>query len=487
MRLFFLTGCLLATGCLFSQRPERLQPAQIKEDFAYLRGYLERTHPMLYLHHTKAGAQQTLDSLSATLNESHALLEFYRTVAFTMAWVGCEHSSAGYGPGFDRLLKKAPLLPYQLYISGGNVQVAVNMTSNRSIRPGDELVSINGYPIDSIRRVLHAFVPADGYIETSKDQFLSSMAFSIWYYLFVEQATVYHLQFKTSAGVVKQTVKAVSLDKLNRLAQKNPINRPVFQLAADLKEWRREPLRVTMVPEQRAAVLSVQTFSVEQQTFRRSLDSLFGLVKQGNVERLIIELQNNGGGDVELAADLLSYFIKAPTSLVAYSYLLTDRMEDLRKSNIPADVLDSVSKYIEPLNAEGRALVRLTELSGELKPLTPRSDRFSGQVFLYVNGGTSSAASSFAAVMKGLGLATIVGEETAGTYAGGGTVIGLDLVLPHSGITIHSGLVYQRHRTEGGLAHRGVMPDQPWTVGIDRLLRDSFPWRSFILEQVPAK
>ena len=89
--------------------------------------------------------------------------------------------------------------------------------------------------------------------------------------------------------------------------------------------------------------------------------------------------------------------------------------------------------------------------------------------------------------MKGLGLATVVGEETAGTYAGGGTVIGLDLVLAHSGITVHSGLVYQRHRTEGGLAHRGVLPDLPWTVSLDQLLRDPFPWRSYILEQLPER
>ena len=486
-QLFIIIGLLVGGLISTAQRVAIQQPVEMQEDFQYLRDYLERTHPMLYIHHSRPVVEHTFDSLATTLNEPLSFLSFYRKMAFVMAWVGCEHSSAGYGAGFDDYIKKASLFPFQLYFSAGRASVAVNMTSDRSIRPGDELVAIDGLLIDSIRLVLHSLMPADGYITTSKDQQLSSMTFNVLYHLFISQPEVFQLEFKLTDGRrVMKRVKAMPISRLNRMAQKNPVNKPILALAGKLQEWRRAPLRLTLIPEKAAAILSVQTFSMDMETFRQQTDSLFALIRNNQVKRLIIELANNGGGEVELAADLLQYFIKEPTSLVEYSYLITGRLADLRKSNIPSDALDSLNKYIGPLE-NGRAMVKLTALSGELKPLRPRVDRFTGQVYLFVNGGTSSAASTFSAVMKGLGLATVVGGETAGTYAGGGTVIGLDLVLPHSGVTVHSGLVYQRHRTEGGLAHRGVLPDLPWTVSLDQLLRDPFPWRSYILEQLAER
>jgi C-terminal processing protease CtpA/Prc len=130
---------------------------------------------------------------------------------------------------------------------------------------------------------------------------------------------------------------------------------------------------------------------------------------------------------------------------------------------------------------DGKSLAKLSKYAGELKLLQPRPDRFTGKVYLFVNGGTSSAASTFAAVMKGLGLGTIVGVETAGCYAGGGTVIGLDLKLPNSKITAHTGLVYQRFRTSGGLPGRGVIPEVPYEISFDELFDTTRPWRQFIL------
>jgi C-terminal processing protease CtpA/Prc len=131
---------------------------------------------------------------------------------------------------------------------------------------------------------------------------------------------------------------------------------------------------------------------------------------------------------------------------------------------------------------DGKAYVKLTPYSGELKLLQPRANRFGGKVYILANGGTSSAASTFTGVMQNLKLATVSGEETAGGYAGGGTVIGLDLTLPNSKIKAHTGIVYQRFRTSGGVPHRGVIPDIPFELSFEELLSEGRPWMKYIPE-----
>jgi len=481
MRTILFVLLLLVNLAVKAQSKPILEPAAMREDFAYLRGNLERTQPMLFIHHTPEAMKAKMDSLAATMDKPLPFIEFFKKIAYLIAEVGCEHTSCGYGEGFETLMRSTVFFPYQLYFTSNKVNILINMTLDKDIHPGDELLSINNHPIDSIRKVLHQYIPVDGHIITSKDQQLSSMAFNVWYNLYIEQPAAFTVTVRTSKGeIITNTVKAVDLQELQKNAVKNPVNKPVLQLDEQFKAWRKEPLHLELFPDQKAAVLTILSFATDMNKFRNKIDSLFHMIADNKTEKLIINLTNNGGGEVELAADLLNYFIKDPTSIVEYSYLLTDKDEDLKLASIPDEIRKSKYDYIEPVK-DGKSLAKLSKYAGELKTLQPRPDRFAGKVFLFVNGGTSSAASTFAAVMKSLGLATVVGVETAGCYAGGGTVIGLDLKLPNSKITTHTGLVYQRFRTSGGIPGRGVIPDVPYEITFKELFDTTRPWRKFIL------
>jgi hypothetical protein len=486
MRTVLVVLALIIHMAVIAQSKGLLQPDAMRQDFNYLRHYLEAAHPGLYKHHTREAMQYKMDSLAATLAKPLPFLEFYKKIAYLIAEVRCEHTYCGYGPGYDKLVQSAAFFPIQLYFSDNKTHVLVNGTTDTTVHPGDELVSINQYPVDSIRQVLYQYIPADGYMTGSKDAELSSMAFSIRYYLFVEQAKEFQIGLRTKqGGLISKTCKAVTLKDINKQALANPVNKPILQLDARLREWRKEPLHLELMPEKNAAVLTVQSFSVDKDRFRSRIDSFFTLLSKNKVQKLIIDLSDNGGGDVELAADLLNYFIKERTSVVEYSYLITDADSILKLSDIPASVLKSKYNYIEPLK-DGRAYAKLSELAGELKPLQPRVDRFAGKVYLFVNGGTSSAASTFSAVMKSLGLATVVGQETAGGYEGGGTTNGLDLTLPNSRITAHLSIVWQRFRTQGGDRDRGVVPDIKLVRTFEELVSGSKAWRESILEMDQA-
>lgn len=479
LTIYFIAQCALTSA----QNKPVQQPADMQQDFAYLRHYLETTHPMLYLYHTKEEMTYTLDSIAATLQRPLPFLEFYKKIAFVIAQVGCEHSSANYGSGFEKMINNATLFPFQLYFLPHTAQILVNRTRDTSIEPGDELLTINSYPIDSIRQVLYQYIPADARINSAKDVELSSMAFNVWYYMFIEQPRSFTVTIRKRDGrLITKTVDGEKMKQLNKLAVANRVNKPLLELDKRLRNRRKQPLHLELLPEPQAAVLSVQTFSMDMSTFRHTIDSFFTVIKQNEVQTLIVDLTNNGGGEVELAADFLNYFITAPASIVPYSYLITDRDEDLQLANIPDEIRQSKYDYLEPLK-NGKAYTKLSKYAGELKKLEPKPERFNGKVYLLVNGGTASAASCFAAVMKGMKLATIVGQETIGGYAGGGTAVGLDLKLPNSGITAHSGLVYQRFNTTDGDPNRGVLPDIPFIFTMEDLISSKRPWIDVILHR----
>ena len=84
--------------------------------------------------------------------------------------------------------------------------------------------------------------------------------------------------------------------------------------------------------------------------------------------------------------------------------------------------------HIDP-PAFDRWLDHLAELGVQtLNPLHGQPLGFHGKAYFYVSGITSSAASTCAANANSHHLATIVGQETAGRYAGGGSTDGLNLV-----------------------------------------------------------
>lgn len=468
-----------------AQPPARpmLQPAAMQEDLKYLRSMLEATHPGLYMHHTKEAMQYKMDSLAAGLDQPLTFLDFYKKIAYLIAEVRCEHTYCNYGDGFGKLINNVKLLPIQLYFLSGKAYILVNGTKEKDIELGDELLTINNYPVDSIRKVLYQYIPSDGYMLPSKDRQLSGMQFNIWYYLFIEQPESYEVTIRKKNGqlIRKRWNKNISLNIINSQAVKNPVNKRILEIDQRAKKLRQNPLSLEWLEDGKAAVMTVQTFSMDKQKFLSTINSFFDSLVQKKTKLLMIDVSYNGGGEEELAAALMGYFIQQPTRFMEREYLITDSDAHFALSNAPAEAKANKYEIIEPLR-NWYSEVRISPYSQELKIVEPRPNRFTGKVYVHVSGVTSSAASTFAAVMKSNGLATITGEETAGSFSGGGTVIGLDLVLPNSKITAHTSMVYQVFATKGGDGNRGVLPDHPYTPTLDEMLDGEKGWRDYILK-----
>lgn len=484
--LFLFILALFSSSKPKAQVPDKriLDPAAMQQDFNYLRKALEETHPGLYMHHSKQEMQFKMDSLYKSLDKPLPFFNFYKVIAYLIAEIKCEHTYCNpYGSTFNENISKWSLIPIQPYFHANKAYVIVNRTTDTSVHLGDEIISINGYPMDSIKQELFKYVAADGNMETSKAHFLSSMAFNICYYEFIERPDAFDITFKNAAGQIfeRHFDTDLGLRLSNNNAVKNPANQQILELEKKNKIEVTNPWRLELVHDKKTAIMTIRTFSGNREKLFKKYDRFFTTLQKEKVSDLIIDLTYNGGGDEEYAAELLSYLISKPTRFIQEEYVINDSDFYLKQTNLPKDVLANKDAFIEPMN-NGKALVKeQTKYTRELKVFEPKPNRFTGKVYFYVNGGTSSAASTCAAVAHYNNLGTFIGEETAGSVAGGGTTNGLDLTLPNSKITTHTSIVYQPFATAARDKDRGVIPDYPFVPSFENLATTNDSWKNFIL------
>jgi C-terminal processing protease CtpA/Prc len=490
---FFLTLIPVTFFKAFAQdNPDTriLQPEEMRQDYNYLRKALEETHPGLYMHHTKEEMQRKMDSLYNSLDKPLPFLQFYKTIAYLIAEVKCEHTTSNpYGEDYMKKIKEMKLLPFQLFFANTKAYIAISRNSDTTFHPGDEVISINQKPIDSLKREIYKYLPSDGNMESSKENMISDLAFNIYYCLFIEQPSSYAVEVKTADGriITRHYDDALRIDDNSKLTMKNPVNKEIIQFAARNAQLRKNPWRFEVIKEQNAAILTINSFSGNREKLFRLYNECFTTLQKENIGNLLVNLAYNDGGDVEYPCELLSYLIDKPTRFIESEYLINDSDEYLKISNLPKDVLADIRAFIDTMR-DGKIFAHpMTKYSMEMRTLEPKPNRFKGNVYFYVNGGTSSAASTCAALAKSYRLATIVGNETAGCFAGGGTTNGLDLVLPNSKITAHTSIVYCKFNTTGGDKDRGAIPDYYYIPGLMDIVNDNYGWRGFIYNLIKNK
>jgi hypothetical protein len=471
------------------------QPAAMQEDFNYLRKALEETHPGLYMHHTKEAMQRKMDSLYDLLNKPMAFLDFYKIIAYLVAEVKCEHTYCNpYGDDYKKRLVQWKMIPIQPHFTHDKAYVVINATSDTSIHFGDEILSINHHPIDSIKHVLYQYMPSDGNMESSKEGTLQNFSsFNIYYHLFIEQAVAFDMEFKTADGTVLQRGfnKPPVLSEVDKLALANPNNKEVFAFSKRNSKNRKIPYRLEINKDKNTAIIYAREFGGDRDKVFKQYDDFFTKIKGEKVTNVVIDLSYNGGGEEEYACELLRYLIDTPTRFIEKEYLIN--MDDVyfKMSNVPKEAKENKKDFIDTL-LDGKFYVKpLTKYSMELKVFQPKPNGFKGNVYFLVNGGASSAASTCVANAKSHHLATIVGDETAGSFAGGGSTNGLDLTLPNSKITAHTSIVYCTFSTSGADKDHGVIPDYyfvPTFLNITNYVKSDVDiWQAFIYDLISKK
>jgi hypothetical protein len=155
----------------------------------------------------------------------------------------------------------------------------------------------------------------------------------------------------------------------------------------------------------KTVVLEIKAFEGK----RELMDSIIRILDGKQYENLIIDLRNNGGGDVETAVPLME-FIESKETIVG---IFPNSKWYKENNRFPTQ--DEYAKFNEFNTGTLEAFYQKAEAGyGVFLKCMPSKSHFKGKVFVLTNKNTGSTSEVVASAFQENKLATIVGQKTAG-------------------------------------------------------------------------
>ncbi|MEO7983158.1 MAG: S41 family peptidase [Bacteroidota bacterium] len=441
-------------------------PDELKEDFNYFRGTLEKYHPNLYLYSSRQTVDSSFDYLYQSIDTAMTDLHFYRYISRMIPVIKDGHNMILPGKeSVNYYNKNAGFLPYTLYSIGDKLYCAQNSTAEIAIKNGTEITSINGIPAKQLIEELLNRQLRDGYNETYPRWIINNY-FRGYYSFIYGHPELFTITYKENNYEKKYTGKALTLDSIRYYRQKYPFANGSYNV--------NKGISLIINKEATTAVVTIRsfdngTFKKEyKQSYAKEIRSYFKTIRRNNIQHLIIDIRGNQGGNPVYVRKLLARLFMA-------RFTVALQAGKVKKPQAAAWTERNKKKYF-PRYAIGS--------------FHPNKNAFTGKLYVLIDGGTYSAAGQFASVIDKYHRAVFIGEETGGNKAIiGGFFFPRKNILPHTRIEISPARLYTFYRQPASNNGHGVYPDHIVAPTITDIIerRDpamEFSWR---LINAPAK
>ena len=364
---------------------------QLDEDLRYAKQRVEQYHPSLYQYQSKEQWNHRFDEVASMLKTGITEDAFLRELAPLIAGIRCSHTAIRTSDIFYEALNEQYLLiPLDIFVHGNKAWVIHNFGGQTQITPGTQVLAINGKSIADILGILYASLPADGNNTTYK-KYQISTNFARVYSWYIGYSKSYVVDGLSREGLeVRAELPAMADWQLEEA---------INSVYPDRASYVAHPYRFEIQPANSTALLTIKGFWAQSDAaYATFLDGAFRTLKQQNIKNLIIDIRGNSGGVPFFAAELLSYIAKDE-----FTYF---RLPVQRAQNDPL-----------------------------FKPWKPNPYAFSGDIYVLMNGGCVSTAGHFLSLIKFHQLATLIGEESGGSFSCNDNSI--HLRLPNTGIRLN--------------------------------------------------
>lgn len=453
------SGARAAETEIASGTAQSLTPAQMQDDFDLMRHALEEAHPGLYRYSTKAEMDRTFDSERAKLSRPLTKRQFEVVVSETLASIRCGHTRMRGDPQMEAAMRLDRTFPLRVVFEGTRLMVLLNQTpDDRTIRPGMELVRINGCPIPELVRQFWRVHYADGDIQTARRHDIAQ-DFAKDYWWLIGQPECFVVTAIDPASGKTVVAKLAGVTEEDRKANHNPVNDAMLAGLARVRGEAYEKLSLRFLKDPSIAEIRIPSFTGDE--YPRWIEHTFRTLREKGTQTLIIDLRGNGGGQDTYGVMLVSYLTDKPFHYCEQCTVKTitwSFQEHWDAKRLDAEELARIRKGLKP-NPEGGWFVT-EELQESLGVKQPGKFPFLGHVFILIDGATFSTAADFCAVTHHLKRATFVGEETAGAYYGNNSGTEPTVTLPNSKVRFGLPLCSSVNAVPGYAGkRRGTIPD----------------------------
>lgn len=435
---------LLFTFIISFSSYSQISKKKLLKDYDFLVTELKTYHQGLYQYVEKDIVDQKIDSIRNTIEASDKI-EFFKKVNAVIALTNEGHSGAEL-PFWTQAkfgLSKA-FIPIAIEFSNKKaILKKLYSKKNPGLEFGDQILSINGNTINSIMQKLKPYVVTDGFNETSLYEWVS-WNFPLYYALAYGKQKEFEITVQkiNSDKIETLTLKARSALKIkNKKNILNTVKRP-FKF-----EYRTISNGV--------GYLFVPNF-YSNKDFQQFYLKSFTKIKEDNIQHLIIDIQDNVGGNEGNENLLASYLFDAPFQ--KYEKVLAPKSEYQNFKDDKSVIADGWTlKNDFPHRGEFTLMSNYFSEYDYNKPI--KDLIFKGEVYALISGVTFSGGAEFASMLKMTDRAIFIGEETGGAYEGNVSGHNRDIKLPNTKIKVSIPIVHFKVNVKPKQRGRGIMPD----------------------------
>jgi C-terminal processing protease CtpA/Prc len=450
--IFYLLAIIIVAGC---NQPadtaiQKLSVKSMHDDLSILWMSIKEMHPAYGIYTPADSLEKVYDETVQSINTPMSETDFISHVYPLLSKLRCGHTQLRHSAAYKDI--KEPHLPFEVLVRDHHVWVTTHQT--KDLNTGDEIVSMNNVPVADIVNHGYDLYAGDGYNETFKELFLSEYdGFEDACNKYYHWEAPYHVTIRTKEGLLKTM-------QLNTAAGNGTTEKQVDK-DTNWVSAENEDLPLRFLKNAPTAWLEVKSYQYSDTIVFKEA---FKQIHNKAIKNLVVDLRHNTGGDIRIAAKLLSYL--ADSSF----HILRDV-----KSRIPNPAINHFEKYFDtsrtasfnegfsPADKEGNYYhINFKPAFGDLLSMLAidQADHFNGNLFVLIDGATFSAGAHSATAIKAqCKKATFIGRETAGGEEGcsGGTI--QLLTLPNTGVVVEFPWMRFVSVAKHPVSGHGVMPD----------------------------
>lgn len=334
---------------------------EYQQDFREMVDILIETHPQSYAFIGKDSIENLVESQFNKITDTTTFGRFLWICQKVVAAIHCGHTWI-WSYELDNL-PKPMVFPMRVSYVGSKLYIIDTNNSSNTLAAGDEILTINGVKVETLREEVFQHLPSDGFNESNKQENLN-LLFNSFCAMYFDFPTTYTVTVYQDG----ETEEIELEEGENMEPTKTFLNDCENQLCFDT------------YPESNTAMITIRSFAYygkDLPIFKSFIDSCFNQIKENNIENLIIDVRNNGGGDPFCGSYLLQYIASKP-----FSYFHKD-----------------VPVY---------SILKMT--------LHPKPNGFKKKPYILTNGLCFSTTGHFCSIVKENNFGVFVGDETGATY-----------------------------------------------------------------------
>lgn len=462
--LCIISLTLILAGCSLIKQPhytfnQKQSAPKLQEDIIVLKKILEANHPSLYWYTPKDSIDYYFNAAIQSVTDSLTEIQFRNKLAIAVSKIRCGHTSVRLSKAYNKLYNKNryPQFPLNIKTWKDSFVVVSNLWPDDTIiKRGTIITGINGIRNSVLLDSIFQFISIDGYSDNLKSQ-LVSFNFPVWYQSVYGLDSTYTIQYIDTNGKEENAIiknfKPEDTTRKTRLSQPNTnlVKKPSGKETRKAKLLNKRNMKLD--DSLHTAFIHLATFNGGRlRTFFRKS---FRAVEHHHIKNLVIDIRENGGGNVDQYVLLTKYLadstFKVGDTVAAVSCNIK------YKKYIQSSLFYS---FLMRLSTRKMKDGRYHQHYLETCYYKPKKRlHFNGHIYLVQGGFTFSASAMFAAALKNQHNVTVAGEETGGAYYGNSAMYIPEITLPNSHLRVRLPLfrlVIKSARIKDG---RGVMPD----------------------------